>query len=305
MTTEDGQNFAFPDTCKTPAAPSPIVLPYPNIAMCSDGDGSQNVKIRGKAVLRKGDKIKRSKGDEAGSLKGVVSSTNMGGAVIRTGCPDVKVEKKEVAHLTSMTGQNGNNANIPPGCQIKPSQSDVKVIGMGTPPSGMTEEELRDFLTGAGVPARFHDGIIGGFSKNADGSVDAQPKHSGTSAPPNQYRAFDSRSANSRYANRSNAHGMTPAKEIGGWLSPGKPTSSLQQIVEMALPLANQANMCAEQKIKKCTFVLEGSVMPQNNTPGMSPIGTGGGIQTYVPGNPGASGFPVSTVGSPWTLPGL
>jgi hypothetical protein len=38
----------------------------------------------------------------------------------------VEAEGNQVAYLTSMTGQNGTNANMPVGAQIAPSQ--VKVI---------------------------------------------------------------------------------------------------------------------------------------------------------------------------------
>ncbi len=134
MTTEAGQCVAFPDVCKTPSPGGPIPIPYPNIAACADGQGSGKVKVRGNATLRKGDKILRSTGDQAGSLMGVVSSTMMGPAVVKAGDSKVKVENKDLAHLTVQVGQNGNNANAPLGLQVVLSQAQVKVLG--APPPG-------------------------------------------------------------------------------------------------------------------------------------------------------------------------
>ena len=38
-----------PDVCKTPSAPGPIPIPYPNIAKSSDtSEGTKKVKIGGK-----------------------------------------------------------------------------------------------------------------------------------------------------------------------------------------------------------------------------------------------------------------
>jgi hypothetical protein len=49
-----GAMLAFPDVCKTPAAPSPIPTPYPNVG--STGDSStKKVKLDGDPVEPKGD----------------------------------------------------------------------------------------------------------------------------------------------------------------------------------------------------------------------------------------------------------
>jgi len=55
----------FPDICKTPSAPGPIPIPYPNIAKSSDtSKGTKKVKIDGKEVMTKSSSYKKSTGDE-------------------------------------------------------------------------------------------------------------------------------------------------------------------------------------------------------------------------------------------------
>lgn len=122
----------FPDVCKVPAPPAPpIPTPFPNIAQCSDARGSsctKKIKILNKPVLHKGSVISRSSGDEAGVLKGVVSSTNMDQAAYRTSVSKVQVEGNDIVTHLKNTAQNGNNANAPPGVQVAPSQTKV-IIG--------------------------------------------------------------------------------------------------------------------------------------------------------------------------------
>jgi uncharacterized Zn-binding protein involved in type VI secretion len=130
MTTESGQSMAFPDTCMTPgvSAGAPGPLPYPNIAMMTDGSGASKVKVRNKAPLRKGDSIRMSTGDEAGnSPGGVVSGCFKGACSVKLGSMNVKIEGKEVGYLTVMVAHNGSNANMPAGTHIVPSQTAVLV----------------------------------------------------------------------------------------------------------------------------------------------------------------------------------
>jgi hypothetical protein len=116
-TTGAGQVVGFPDVCKTP--PGPVPVPYPNIAMLSDGSGSKKVKIQNKETLRKGDKIRMSSGDEAGVAMGVVSNKIKGEAELKMGWSKVKAEGKEVGHLTVMAGQNGGPSyNVPAGTVV-------------------------------------------------------------------------------------------------------------------------------------------------------------------------------------------
>lgn len=51
-TKQGGQCFAFPDVCKTPAAPSPVPIPYPNIAMVANTDNAiEEVLMVNKATV--------------------------------------------------------------------------------------------------------------------------------------------------------------------------------------------------------------------------------------------------------------
>ena len=125
-----GQCFAMPDVCKTPAppAPSPVPIPYPNTGMCNQAkDASTKVKFSGKGALTVKSKISRSMGDEPGTAGGMVSSKNMDEVSFKKGSAKVKVEGQAVVHLTSTTGHNGSNANMPAGAQVAPSQVKVMV----------------------------------------------------------------------------------------------------------------------------------------------------------------------------------
>jgi Toxin PAAR-like domain len=132
--TNGGGNLAVPgplDACKTPSPGGPVPIPYPNLGQVSGAKGSsvaKKVKFAGKKVCTKKTEISRSSGDEAGTAGGgVVSSKNMGPISYKNGSGKVKVEGEQCVHLTSMTGHNGSNANVPAGVQVAPSQTKVLV----------------------------------------------------------------------------------------------------------------------------------------------------------------------------------
>ena len=105
-----GFNLVFPDVCKTPAAPSPIPIPYPNIGMSSDtSKGPDTVKADGKMIMTRGAVYSRTSGDEAGTLKGVVSSTNMDEAEFMMYSFDVKLEGKNVCRMGDPLYHNKKN----------------------------------------------------------------------------------------------------------------------------------------------------------------------------------------------------
>jgi hypothetical protein len=123
-----GNCFAMPDVCITPAAPSPIPLPYPNTGMVNQAKKTADkVKMVGKEVVTKKSEMSRSQGDEAGTNKGVISGMNMDKVVYQKGSSKVKIQGQPCVHLTCMTGHNGSNANMPAGAQIAPSQTKVIV----------------------------------------------------------------------------------------------------------------------------------------------------------------------------------
>lgn len=121
---------AYPDVCKTPAppSPSPVPIPYPNIAQLTQAKGStvsKKVLIVKKKTAHKKTVISRSSGDEAGTLKGIVSSKNMDQVKRSVGYSKVKVEGNPIVTTLKATGHNGSNANAPPGQQLAPSQTKV------------------------------------------------------------------------------------------------------------------------------------------------------------------------------------
>jgi len=108
-----GQAVSIPDFCKTPAPPGPPVpIPYVDLGKSSDtADGSSSVKVDGNPIMLKSSKFSTSSGDEAGTLKGVASSTSAGVVKFANYSFDVKVETKNVPRLGDPMTNNGNAPN--------------------------------------------------------------------------------------------------------------------------------------------------------------------------------------------------
>jgi len=105
-----GVTIAFPDVCITPAAPSPLPIPYPNVAKSGDtAKGSKKVKCDGNPICLKDSNFSTSTGDEAGTNKGVASGKNKGKAEFINYSFDVKVEGKNVARAFDLTLHNDKN----------------------------------------------------------------------------------------------------------------------------------------------------------------------------------------------------
>lgn len=102
-----------PDVCLTPAAPSPIPVPYPNIAMSTMADPGgivENVLVSGMPALNQSSTLLLSNGDQAGSAPGGVACGQiMGEAAFVTGSMKVMVGGPPGVRLTCMTTQNANN----------------------------------------------------------------------------------------------------------------------------------------------------------------------------------------------------
>jgi hypothetical protein len=129
-TKKGGQCLAVPDICKTPAAPSPLPLPYLSMAMLSDTDKAiDDVLMENKETVVESSKVPSSKGDEPGTLKGVVSSTNRDEVQFKKYSSKVFARGKKLVHHTALTSHNGSNANMPAGCHVAPSQTKV-IIGL-------------------------------------------------------------------------------------------------------------------------------------------------------------------------------
>jgi len=105
-----GMSTVFPDVCKTPAAPSPIPIPYPNIGQSADtSQGPTTVKTDGEMPMVKGAKYSKSSGDEAGTVGGVVSGVNMSECEFMMYSFDVKFDGKNVCRLGDPMFQNKKN----------------------------------------------------------------------------------------------------------------------------------------------------------------------------------------------------
>lgn len=127
-----GMTTGFPDVCKTPAPPAPFVpIPYPNIAQVNSTDKAvDKVKILNKDTVVESSKVPRSSGDEAGTLKGMVSQKNMDQCTWKMKSSKVYAKGKKIVHHLCMTAHNGSNANLPAGgSQVAPSQTKVILMG--------------------------------------------------------------------------------------------------------------------------------------------------------------------------------
>jgi hypothetical protein len=121
-----GQDMGFPDVCLTPAVPSPIPVPYPNIAMGPTASPSQTkVLIMGMPAHNLGTTTPLTNGDNAGVATGVASGTVMGPSRHLTAAFTVNVVGMPLTRMTSMSLQNNTNC---PGCRIAPSQTKVIVL---------------------------------------------------------------------------------------------------------------------------------------------------------------------------------
>ena len=122
-----GVCFAFPDVCLVPAAPNPIPTPFPNIGQCSDATGTvSSVLVENKEVLVETSTLPQSSGDEAGTGGSVVSGTFRGVVKFKTASSKVYAKGKRVILFGAVTAHNGDNANMPAGKQVAPSQGRVK-----------------------------------------------------------------------------------------------------------------------------------------------------------------------------------
>jgi hypothetical protein len=116
-----------PDVCKTPPTP-PVPTPYPNMGQVSSSDGTiDKVVIENKETVVESSTIPSSKGDEAGTLKGLVSSTNMDKIAFKKYSSKVYAKGKKIVFHTAPTAHNGSNANAPMGAHSAPSQTTVLV----------------------------------------------------------------------------------------------------------------------------------------------------------------------------------
>ena len=74
-----GVDMAFPDVCLTPAGPTPVPIPYPNIAMGTMGvPAAYHVLMSCAPAHNMSTTVVMSNGDNAGVMMGVASGLVMG-----------------------------------------------------------------------------------------------------------------------------------------------------------------------------------------------------------------------------------
>ena len=98
--------YMNPSVCITPAAPSPLPVPYPILTADGTGrldDDTRHVKIGGKPVFTLNSAVSACNGNEPGTQKEVVSLKTGSSCYILTGSTNVKAEGAYVA----FTGSSG------------------------------------------------------------------------------------------------------------------------------------------------------------------------------------------------------
>lgn len=123
-----------PDVCKTPAAPSPIPIPYMIISKTSSlTGGTTTVKADGGNMIAiMGSKHASCLGDQPGSVGGVVSGVFGQASDYITFSPNVTADGKAVCRLTDKLLMNNKNTVCGPGGEFE-----IPVVG-----NDATETEL-------------------------------------------------------------------------------------------------------------------------------------------------------------------
>lgn len=125
----DATVMSATDVCLTPVGSSQVPIPYLNIAKSGTLDkGSKTVQVDGASAAIDGCCYKSSKGDEAGSGKGVMSGTQGDKAEFANSSFDVKIEGKGVCRNADLmtlnagntTGVNRDSSDLPPEPKIPP-----------------------------------------------------------------------------------------------------------------------------------------------------------------------------------------
>jgi uncharacterized Zn-binding protein involved in type VI secretion len=98
--------YMNPSVCITPAAPSPLPMPYPIMTpggTSSLDDDARKVMIDGKPIFHVGSEVSSCTGNEPGTQKEVVSLKTGSSCFIINGSPSVEAEGKAVV----FTGSSG------------------------------------------------------------------------------------------------------------------------------------------------------------------------------------------------------
>jgi hypothetical protein len=106
--TEKSGHQAVPlavSVCTTPAAPSPVPIPYPVLGNSMEGakDPPTRTKVEGAKIITVGSCFKKCHGNEAGTLKETLSLNTAGPCFLVMGAPMVLME----LGMAGITGSAG------------------------------------------------------------------------------------------------------------------------------------------------------------------------------------------------------
>jgi hypothetical protein len=96
--------YMNPSVCITPAAPSPLPIPYPLVTPGGTGDlkgDTRKVMLGGKPVFNTDSAVSSCVGNEPGTQKEVVSLKTSSSCFMLDGSPNVIVEGKSVVYTGS------------------------------------------------------------------------------------------------------------------------------------------------------------------------------------------------------------
>lgn len=144
-----GMNMGFPDVCLTPAAPSPVPIPYPNMGMhAMAAPFVPTILLSMMPALNMGSMIPMTMGDEPGVANPMFKQTGM----FTMGSPKVLLQGMPAITLTSMT--TGNNMNNPVGMVAVPGAVNVLyTLASGAAAGGDVEAAVGDDGVAVVAPA--------------------------------------------------------------------------------------------------------------------------------------------------------
>jgi len=150
-----GMNTGFPDVCTTPAAPSPIPVPYPNMGMnAMSVPFVPNIMVSMAPCHNMGTKPTLTNGDNAGVAHPLFMQP--GGTTM--GNPRIMMGGMPAAHLAVPT--YGNNFNNPVGAKLVPSVTNVLLGFRQECQSRFSSVDAERLLTESGSSARHRGGIL-------------------------------------------------------------------------------------------------------------------------------------------------
>ncbi|WP_437876907.1 PAAR-like domain-containing protein [Sorangium sp. So ce513] len=157
--------------CTTPAAPSPLPIPYPTMGTIAEGviDAPMRTKIEGKKILTVGGCMKACHGNEPGTLKETLSLNTGGPCFPWLGAPNVLIE----LGMTGVTGSMGQmNKSVTVGAGTTASNARGAGSGGGGGGGG-----------GAGAPGGKKPGAPSGGGGGGGGTSHTGAKAGKSSAP--------------------------------------------------------------------------------------------------------------------------